>query len=112
MTPLQPTLRSRTLAIAMVSALCLGGFESIALAQRGGFGGGGSGGGGPGGGRGGFGGRGMPTPEESFQRMDRNQNGLLDPDEIQQLPGFLKDMYARAGQIGRASCRERVCLAV
>lgn len=49
--------------------------------------------------RGGFGGR-MPTPEESFQRMDRNQNGLLDPDEIQQLPGFLKDMYARAGVDG------------
>lgn len=61
--------------------------QSTAFAQRGGFGGGG------------FSGR-MPTPEESFQRMDRNQNGLLDPDEIQTLPSFIKDMYARAGLDG------------
>jgi len=46
-------------------------------------------GGGPGGGGGGF-----PSPEESFRRMDRNQNGQIDPDEI---PGFFRDMYARAG---------------
>ena len=72
--------------VMMISAAF--GLESEAQAQRGGFGGGGGGG------------RGMPTPEESFQRMDRNQNGLLDPDEIQQLPGFLKDMYARAGVDG------------
>ncbi len=72
--------------VMMIIAAC--GIESEAQAQRGGFGGGGGGG------------RGMPTPEESFQRMDRNQNGLLDPDEIQQLPGFLKDMYARAGVDG------------
>ena len=79
--------RSQVLASTLMFSLC--GFESVAHAQRGG--------GGPGGG--GFSGR-MPTPEESFQRMDRNQNGLLDPDEIQQLPGFLKDMYARAGLDG------------
>lgn len=84
------SIRSQVLAVALICTLC--GFESIAQAQRGGFGGGGSGGGG-------FSGR-MPTPEESFQRMDRNQNGLLDPDEIQTLPGFLKDMYARAGLDG------------
>ena len=83
------SFRSQALAVALICTLCS--FESIAEAQRGGFGGG------PGGG--GFGGR-MPTPEESFQRMDRNQNGLLDPDEIQTLPGFLKDMYARAGLDG------------
>ena len=35
-----------------------------------------------------------PSPEESFRRMDRNQNGQIDPDEI---PSFFKDMYARAG---------------
>lgn len=85
-----PLFRSRTLSIALfvvfVAIVC---FQSVAHAQRGSFGGGG----------GGFGGR-MPTPEESFQRMDRNQNGLLDPDEIQTLPGFLKDMYARAGLDG------------
>lgn len=48
--------------------------------------------------RGGDGGRGFgggfPSPEESFRRMDRNQNGLIEPDE---LPGFFRDMYARAG---------------
>lgn len=82
---LQPCVRLSYLTAILIFAL--GGFDSVAHAQRGGFGGGG-------------GGRGMPTPEESFQRMDRNQNGLLDPDEIQQLPGFLKDMYARAGVDG------------
>lgn len=41
----------------------------------------------------GFGG-GFPSPEESFRRMDRNQNGLIEPDEI---PGFFRDMYSRAG---------------
>ncbi|HLQ45752.1 MAG TPA: hypothetical protein VK137_13530, partial [Planctomycetaceae bacterium] len=35
-----------------------------------------------------------PSPEESFRRMDRNQNGQIDPDEV---PSFFKDMYARAG---------------
>lgn len=35
-----------------------------------------------------------PSPEESFRRMDRNQNGQIEPDEI---PGFFREMYARAG---------------
>ncbi|TXT24676.1 MAG: hypothetical protein FD138_3047 [Planctomycetota bacterium] len=41
------------------------------------------------------GGRGFtpPAPEDMFRRMDRNQNGQLDPDEI----GFMRDMYSRAG---------------
>ena len=79
----QPVKLATLLSLAFLAHIS---FESVAQAQRGGFGGGG-------------GGR-MPTPEESFQRMDRNQNGLIDPDEIQQLPGFLKDMYARAGVDG------------
>src|SRR5262245_35051280 len=41
-----------------------------------------------------IGGGGFPLPEESFRRMDRNQNNLIEPDEI---PGFFRDMYARAG---------------
>jgi len=45
--------------------------------------------GGPPGGGGGF-----PSPEDSFRRMDRNQNGQIDPEEI---PSFLRDMYAKAG---------------
>ena len=61
------------------------GFGDSANAQ--GFRGGGEGGrGGPGGG--------LPSPEESFRRMDRNQNGVIEPDEI---PGFFKDMYSKAG---------------
>lgn len=40
-----------------------------------------------------FGGGGFPSPEDSFRRMDRNQNGQIDPDEL----GFFRDMYARAG---------------
>ena len=60
-------------------SLLLGGSCSTAIAQ--GFRGGG------------FGGGGMPAPEEMFKRMDRNQNGQLDPDEI----GFMRDMYSRAG---------------
>ena len=47
-----------------------------------------------GGGPPGGGGGGMPSPEDSFRRMDRNQNGQIDPDEI---PSFLRDMYAKAG---------------
>lgn len=42
---------------------------------------------------GGFGGGGFPSPEDSFRRMDRNQNGQIDPDEL----GFMRDMYARTG---------------
>ena len=60
-------------------SLLLVGFSATATAQ--GFRGGG------------FGGGGMPAPEEMFKRMDRNQNGQLDPDEI----GFMRDMYSRAG---------------
>lgn len=40
------------------------------------------------------GGGGFPSPEDSFRRMDRNQNGQIDPDEI---PSFFRDMYTRAG---------------
>ena len=40
------------------------------------------------------GGGGMPSPEDSFRRMDRNQNGQIDPDEV---PSFLRDMYTKAG---------------
>ncbi len=47
-----------------------------------------------GGGPPGGGGGGMPSPEDSFRRMDRNQNGQIDPDEI---PSFFRDMYAKAG---------------
>ncbi len=47
-----------------------------------------------GGGPPGGGGGGMPSPEDSFRRMDRNQNGQIDPDEI---PGFFRDMYTKAG---------------
>lgn len=39
------------------------------------------------------GGGGFPSPEDSFRRMDRNQNGQIDPDEF----GFLRDIYARVG---------------
>lgn len=38
-----------------------------------------------------------PSPEDSFRRMDTNQNGELDPEEIQALPGFLRDMMSRNG---------------
>ena len=69
-----------------LSLLC-GGLCESANAQ--GFRGGDRGGSGGGG----FGGGGMPSPEDSFRRMDRNQNGQIDPDEI----GFMRDMYSRAG---------------
>lgn len=62
--------------------------------DRGGFGGGPGGGrggfGGPGGGRGGFGGGG---PADFLERLDRNGNGMLDPDEMEGPAGF---MIARA----------------
>ena len=75
----------RGLRLLVMSAALLAGFVGSATAQ--GFRGGGDGGrGGPGGG--------FPSPEESFRRMDRNQNGVIEPDEI---PGFFKDMYAKAG---------------
>lgn len=38
-----------------------------------------------------------PSPEESFRRMDQNGNGQIDPDEIQRLPSFIRDMYTRSG---------------
>lgn len=62
-------------------SLLLGGFCATATAQ-----------GSRDGGRS-FGGGGFPSPEDSFRRMDRNQNGQIDPDEL----GFFRDMYARAG---------------
>ena len=71
------------LALTLLAGTC-----TTALAQ--GFRGGGP----PGGGGGPPSGGGMPSPEDSFRRMDRNQNGQIDPDE---LPGFLRDMYAKAG---------------
>ncbi|MFM9965400.1 MAG: hypothetical protein ACKV2Q_29800 [Planctomycetaceae bacterium] len=61
------------LALGLLAGLC-----STATAQ--GFRGGGP----PGG---------FPSPEDSFRRMDRNQNGQIDPDEL----GFMRDMYSRAG---------------
>ncbi len=70
------------LHIWLASVLTLALFSSAQAQRRGGFGGGGGG---------------FPTPEESFQRMDRNQNGQIDPDELQQLPSFLRDGYTRAG---------------
>lgn len=47
--------------------------------------------------RGSDGGRGFggspPSPEDMFRRMDRNQNGQIDPDEF----GFMRDFYSRSG---------------
>lgn len=70
---------------AVLCGLLIGGLAASASAQ--GFRGGGEGGGG------GFGGGTPPSPEDMFKRMDRNQNGQLDPEEI----GFMRDMYSRAG---------------
>ncbi len=70
--------------LALGLGLLCGGFCATATAQ--GFRGGDRGGSG-------FGGGGIPSPEDSFRRMDRNQNGQIDPDEL----GFMRDMYARAG---------------
>lgn len=75
-------VRSGTGLVLGLGLLC-GGFSATATAQ--GFRGGDRGGG--------FGGGGFPSPEDSFRRMDRNQNGQIDPDEI----GFMRDMYSRAG---------------
>lgn len=47
--------------------------------------------------RGGGGGFTPPSPEDSFRRMDTNQNGQLDPSEIQALPSFFRDMLSRQG---------------
>lgn len=68
----------------LVVGLVLSGFSTTATAQgfRGGDSGRSSGGGG------------FPSPEDSFRRMDRNQNGLIEPDEV---PSFLREMYSRAG---------------
>jgi Ca2+-binding EF-hand superfamily protein len=74
----------RGFCLAVLWALLIGGFPISASAQ--GFRGG------DGGGRG-FGGGTPPSPDEMFRRMDRNQNGQLDPDEI----GFMRDFYSRAG---------------
>lgn len=80
-------VRSGTGFVLGLSLLC-GGLCGPVNAQgfRGGDRGGGFGGGG-------FGGSGFPSPEDSFRRMDRNQNGQIDPDEI----GFMRDMYSRVG---------------
>ncbi len=74
----------RGTGLALGLSLLCGGFCATVTAQ--GFRGGDRGGGG-------FGGGGFPSPEDSFRRMDRNQNGQIDPDEL----GFMRDMYARAG---------------
>ncbi len=63
--------------------LLFGGFCATASAQ--GFRGGESGRG--------FGGGGFPSPEDTFRRMDRNQNGQIEPEEL----GFMRDMYSRSG---------------
>lgn len=75
----------RGFRFVVVCGLLIGGLVVSASAQ-------GFRGGGDGGGRG-FGGGTPPSPEDMFRRMDRNQNGQLDPDEI----GFMRDMYSRAG---------------
>lgn len=75
-------VRNGTGLVLGLGLLC-GGFSATATAQ--GFRGGDSGRS--------FGGGGIPSPEDSFRRMDRNQNGQLDPDEI----GFMREMYSRAG---------------
>ena len=75
----------RGVRLAVACGLLMSGFAVSASAQ-------GFRGGGDGGGRG-FGGGTPPSPEDMFKRMDRNQNGQLDPDEI----GFMRDMYSRAG---------------
>lgn len=74
-------VRGGTAAVGLTLLFC--GFSATATAQ--GFRGGDSGRS--------FGGGGFPSPEDSFRRMDRNQNGQIDPDEI----GFMRDMYSRAG---------------
>ena len=81
----------RGVRLAVACGLLMSGFAVSASAQ--GFRGGGEGGGRGFGGGGGFGGGTAPSPEDMFKRMDRNQNGQLDPDEI----GFMRDMYSRAG---------------
>jgi len=55
-------------------------------------------GGGPGGGPGGFGGRGGGgfNPEDFFNRLDRNGNGQIDPDEIQNSP--MRRMFESGGR--------------
>ncbi|RLT01645.1 MAG: hypothetical protein DWI21_18345 [Planctomycetota bacterium] len=75
-------VRSGTGFVLGLGLLC-GGFSATATAQ--GFRGGDR--------SSGFGGGGFPSPEDSFRRMDRNQNGQIDPDEL----GFMRDMYSRAG---------------
>jgi len=49
---------------------------------------------GPGGG--GFGGR-LPSSEESFNNMDRNDNDRIDPEEWESLPSFIRGMWEREG---------------
>jgi len=41
--------------------------------------------------------RGIPTPEESFERLDRNRNSQVDPEEWESLPGFFRGMYEKQG---------------
>jgi hypothetical protein len=50
---------------------------------------------GPGGG-GPFGGR-IPSPEESFRSMDRNDNDQIDPEEWDALPPFVRGIWEREG---------------
>lgn len=67
------------LALSLLAAAC-----TTAMAQ--GFRGGGS----PGGG-------GMPSPEESFRRIDTNGDGVIDSGEVQQVDGFRKQFLTQLG---------------
>ena len=72
-------------------SLLFGGVCTTASAQ--GFRGGDSGRGSGDSGRGSSGGGFSSSPEDSFRRLDRNQNGQIDPDEL----GFMRDIFARTG---------------
>ena len=69
----------------------------------GGFGGGGFGGGSPGGfggggfGGGGFGGFGGGPPSGGRSMMDTNGNGMIDQEELDKMPSFVRDMMKSRG---------------